>query len=61
MRLRSDFRAAVSLKNRLIVNQVKKLQNQYLHSNTGYGTLPQAILGGIRPKVGGDHDRFLRR
>ena len=26
-----------------IVNQVRKLQNQYLHNNTGDGTLPQAI------------------
>ena len=53
MRLRPDFRAAVSL-----VNQVRKLQNQYLHSNTGDGTLLQAIPGGTRPKVGGAHDIF---
>ena len=39
-----------------IVSQVRKLQNQHLHSNTGDGTLPQAIPGGTRPKVGGAHD-----
>ena len=55
MRLRPDFRAAVSLKNGL---QVRKLQNQYLHSNTGDGTLPQAIPGGTRPKVGGAQNNF---
>ena len=42
------------------VNQVKNLQNQYLHSNTGDGTLPQAIPGGTRPKSGGVHDTNLR-
>ena len=40
-----------------IVNQVRKLQNQHLHSNTGDGTLPSAIPGGTRPKVGGAHDQ----
>ena len=44
-----------------IVNQVRKLQNQYLHSNTGDGTLPQPVLGGTRPKVGGAHDIFYLR
>ena len=29
-----------------IVNQAKNVQNQHLHSNTGDGTLPQAIIGG---------------
>ena len=43
-----------------IVNQVRKLQNQYLYRNTGDGTLLSAILGGTRPKVGGAHDNFLR-
>ena len=43
-----------------IVNQVRKFQNQYLHSNTGDGTFLQAILGGTRPKVGGAHDKILR-
>ena len=43
-----------------IVNQVRKLQNQYLHSNTGDGTLPQAIPGETRPKVDGAHDKCLR-
>ena len=51
MRLRPDFRAAVS-KTVFILNQVRKLQNQYLLKNTGDGTLPQAIPGGTRPKVG---------
>ena len=36
-----------------IVNQVRKLQNQYLHNNTGDGTLPQAI------HAGGAHDEFF--
>ena len=42
------------------MNQVKKLQNQYLHNSTGDGTLPQAIPGGTgtRPKAaGGAHDK----
>ena len=43
-----------------IVNQVRKLQNQYLYSNTGDGTLPRAIPGGTRPKVGQPHNNFLR-
>ena len=34
-------------------------RNQHLHSNIGDGTLPQAIPGGTRPKVGGAHD-FLK-
>ena len=58
MRLRPDFRAAVSLKNRLHRESgEEKLQNQHTHSNTGGGTLPQAIPGGTRPKVGGSHDK----
>ena len=46
-----------------IENQVKKLQNQYLHSNTGGGILPQAIPGGTgtRPKAGGAHEIFFQR
>ena len=56
MRLRPDFRAAVSP----IVNQVKKLRNQYLHINTGDGIL-QAILGVTRPKVGGAHVKNFER
>ena len=59
MRLRPDFRAAVSLKTVFIVSQVRKFQNKYLHSNTGDGTLPQANPGGTRPKVGGAHDKNL--
>ena len=51
---------SLSQKNVFIVNQVRKLQNQYLHSSTGDGTLPQAIPGGTRPKVGGAHDKILR-
>ena len=41
------------------MNQVRGLQNQYFHSKTGDGTLPQAILDETRPKVGGVHDYFL--
>ena len=36
-----------------IVNQVRKFQNQYLHNNTGDGTLPQAN------HAGGAHDEFF--
>ena len=43
----------------MLVNQVRKLQSQHLHSNTGDGTLPHAILGGTRPKVGGAHERSI--
>ena len=42
------------------MNQVRKLQKQYLHSNTGYGTLPLVIPGGTRPKVGGTHDKIFK-
>ena len=44
-----------------IVNQVRNLQNQYLHSSTGDGTLPQVIPGGTgtRPKAGGAHDQIF--
>ena len=41
-----------------IVSLAKRLHNQFLHSSIGDGTLPQAILGGTRPKVGGAHDFF---
>ena len=52
------FRAAVSLEQAVFsVSQVRKLQ---LHSNTGDGTLPQAIPGGTRPKAGGVHDKLLK-
>ena len=43
-----------------IVSQVRKLQNQFLQRNTGDDTLPQAIHGGTRPKVGEAHDNFLK-
>ena len=59
MRLRPDFSSCSLSKTVFIVNQVRKLQNQYLHSNTGDGTLPQAIHGGTRPTgVGGAHNNF---
>ena len=61
MRLRSDFELLSLSKTVFIVNQVKKLQNQYLHSNTGDGTLPQAIPGRTRPEAGGAHDKFFKR
>ena len=35
-----------------------KLQNQILHSNTGDGTLPQAIPGGTG--VGGAHNKNFK-
>ena len=60
MRLRPDYRAAVSQKTVFIVSQVRKLQNQYLHNNTGDGTRLRAIPGGTRPKAGGAHDIFKR-
>ena len=60
MRLRLDFRAAVSLRNRLRRESGEQLQNQFLHTNTGDGTLPQAIHGGTRPTgVGGPLKKFL--
>ena len=46
MKLRSDFRAAVSIKNRLHRESGGKLQNQILQHNVGDGTLPHAIHGG---------------
>ena len=58
MRLRSDFRAAVTIRNRLH-RQVKKSYNPFLLNNIGDGTLlPQEIPGGtgIRPKAGGAHE-----
>ena len=59
MRLRSDFRVAVSMKNRLIENQAQNVQNPFLTNNIGDGTLPpQSIPGGTgtRPKAGGAHE-----
>ena len=39
------------------VSLVSKLQNQFLHSNIGDGTLPQPIHGGTRlTGVGGAHN-----
>ena len=60
MRLRPDYRAAVSQKTVFIVSQVRELQNQFLHNNTGDGTLLRAIPCGTRPKAGGAHDKILR-
>ena len=63
VRLRSDFRAAVSFKNRLHRESGEEIAEPiYLHSNTGDGTLPQVILGGTgtRPKAGGAHDNFFK-
>ena len=56
MRLRTDFRAAVSLKNRLHRESAEEIAEPI-----GDGTLPQAIPGGTRPKVGGAHDNFFKR
>ena len=59
---RCDFDQTFELqslsKTVLIVNKVKKLQNQYVHNNTGDDTHPQAIPGGTRPIAGGAHDFF---
>ena len=42
-------------------SQANKLQNQFLHNNIGYGTLPQAIHGGTRlTGVGGAHNKFVK-
>ena len=46
-------------KTAFIVNQVRKLQSQYLRSNTSDGTLLPAIPGSTRPKVGGAYDFFF--
>ena len=61
MRLRSDFRAAISLNDRLHRESGEEFAEPNLHSNTGDGTLPQAIHGGRRPKVGGAHDKNFKR
>ena len=55
MRLRQDFRAAVSLKNRL-----HRESGEQIAEPVGDGILPQAIPGGTgtRPKAGGAHDIF---
>ena len=60
LRLRSDFELQSHSRTVSIVNQVKKLQNQYLHNNTGDGTV---IPGGTgtRPKAGGAHDKIFKR
>ena len=40
--------------------QVSKLQNQFLHTNVGDGTLPQTSRGGTRlTRVGGAHNIFF--
>ena len=56
MRLRSDFRAAVTIKNRLHRESGEE-QNPFLPNNIGDGTLLQAIPGTVtRPKAGGAHE-----
>ena len=61
MRLRPFFSScSLSSKPAIIVIQVRKLKNQYLHSNTGDGTLPQPIPGGTRLKVGEALDFSLK-
>ena len=44
----------------LIVSQVRKLQNQYLHSNTEMALFLKRFPGGTRPKVGGAHEMFFK-
>ena len=60
MRLRSDFRAAVTIKKTVSTeNQAKNVQNPFLFNNIRDGTLlPQVIPGGTgtRPKAGGAHE-----
>ena len=59
MRLQSDFRAAVSIKNRLYQESGEEVAQPILPNNIGDGTLlPQAIPGGTgtRPKAGGAHE-----
>ena len=59
MRLRSDFRAAVTSKTVSTENQVKNVRNPFFFNNVKDGTLlPQVILGGTgtRPKAGGAHE-----
>ena len=46
MKLRPDFRAAVSLKNCLHTSQANKLKSLFLQSNTVYGIPLQAHRGG---------------
>ena len=62
MRLRPDFRAAVSLsKTVLTVSPANRLHNQFLQHNIGDGTLPQAIPGGTRlTGVGGAHKKMFK-
>ena len=62
MRLRPDFRAAVSLKNRLHRESGDQVAEPILHNNVGEGILPQAIHGGTRLNgVGGAHKIFFIR
>ena len=59
MRLRSDFRAAVTIKNRLHRESGEERAEPISPNNIGDGTLlPQAILGGTgtRPKAGVAHE-----
>ena len=56
MRLRPDFRAAVSLENRLHRESGEEIAEPI--SPAQFWTLPQAIPGGTRPKVGGAHYIF---
>ena len=58
MKLRPDFRAAVSLKNSLLRESGEEVAETM--SPKQDGTLPQAIHGGTRPKVGGAHDKILK-
>ena len=60
MRLRSDFRAAVIIMNRLHRGSgEERAQNPFLFNSTKDGTfLPRVLHGGIgtRPKAGGAHE-----
>ena len=61
MRLRSDFRAAVTIITAFTENQEKRVQNQFLFNSIKGGTLPpQVVHGGIgtRSKAGGAHENI---
>ena len=62
MRLRPDFRAAVSLKNRLHRESGEEVAEPISpQHNIEDGSLPQAVHGGTRPTgVGGAHINFFK-
>ena len=60
MKLRSDFRAAVSMKNRLHHESGEQVEEPNLQNNTGYGILLQAHRGGTSLNgIGNELIRFF--